>query len=112
MAQCCQSDGDTLLDTCWEQAVKQSTYTDRQIKNMIQTDPYLMNVLLLLLRAGRLDAVPGQVVVRGQGGVGVVAGLHAEEPWLVHPEYLNRKVSYLVVGKEYQTSIYSVSDFY
>ena len=32
---------------------------------------------------GGLDAVPGQVVVGGQGGVHGVARTHAGEPWLV-----------------------------
>jgi hypothetical protein len=85
MAQCCQSVMDTLMDTCWEQAVKQSTFTNRadNTKYLVGAGSYLVNVLLLLLWAGRLNAVPGQVVVGGHGLIGVVAGLHAQEPGLV-----------------------------
>ena len=87
MAQCCQSMVDTLLDTCWEQVVKQSTYTDREDhrKYSVGAGSHLVNALLSLLRAGCLDAVPGQVVVGGHGLVGVVAALHAHESCFVLP---------------------------
>ena len=46
---------------------------------------YLVNICMVVMRTGCLDAVPGKVVVGGHDLVGGEALLHAQEPGLVLP---------------------------